>query len=138
MCLSLTIIGSASGCNMMQRIGGNTCICSGDSIVYECSLSGPGYTVWSGTLFSCPVQRNEITLLHSRFDGVTKYYNTTNRSIVVHSVDSENNCFTSLLTFSADSTMNSSTVSCIHDNETSLITIGSPTVIIGTGKIKKC
>ena len=122
----------------MQRIEGNRCICSGDRIVYECSISGPGSTVWSGTLFRCPVQRDEIILLHSRFGGVTKYCNTTNRSITVHSLDIENNCFTSRLYFSADSTMNSSTVSCIHDNEINLITIGSPTVIIGTGKIKKC
>ena len=127
--------GPASGCNMMRRIGGNDCICSGDRIVYECSLSGPGSTVWSGTLFRCPAQQNEIFFLHSRFDGLTKYCNITNRSLAAHAVKRENNCFTSLLNFSADPSMNNSTAMCIHDNEMDSITIASQTLIVITGKI---
>ena len=127
-------IGMASGCNMMQRIGGNTCICSGDRIIYECSVSGPGATVWSGSLFQCPAQQDELFLLHSIFDGVKKYCNTTNRAVVVHSVSHENNCFTSQLEFSADPSMNYSTVMCTHDNEVDLIAIASQTLIITIGK----
>lgn len=119
----------------MQRIGGNECVCPGDRILYECSIFGVGSTVWNGTLFYCPAQNNEICLLHSSFDEMTMYCNTTNRSVAVHAIKSENLCFTSQLTFSADAGVNQSTVTCVHDNEVDLRIIGSHTVIVTTGKM---
>ena len=126
--------GSVSCCNTMRRIG-SECVCPGDRILYECSLSGGGSTVWKGTLFHCPTKFNELFFLHSRFDNVTEYCNSTSRSIAAHAIQIENHCFTSQLTFSADPGMTGSTVMCVHDKGDNSTIIGSHNVTITTGKL---
>ena len=128
---------STSNCNLMRRVGESECICPGDKIRYECSISGPGSTVWNGTLFHCPAQHNEIFLLHSRFDGAIKYCNSTDRFITAHAIKRENFCFTSQLTFNVNPGVKQTTVSCVHDDEVDLMlsVIDSHTVTITTGKL---
>ena len=126
-----------SDCNVMRRIGETECVCPGDEIRYEWSISGAGSTVWNGTLFHCPAQRNEIFLLHSRFEGAIKYCNSTNRSIAAHALKPENFCFTSQLIFNANAAVNRFTVTCAHDNEVDLMLsiVDSHTVTVTTGKL---
>lgn len=126
-----------SNCNVMQRVGENECVCPGDEIRYECSISGAGSTVWSGTLFNCPAQQNEIVLLHSRFDGAIKYCNSTNRSIAAHATEHEDVCFTSQLIFNASTAVNPSIVTCVHDDGVGLISsiVDSHTVTVITSKL---
>ena len=129
------IIGT-SNCNVMQRVGENECVCPGDEIRYECSISGAGSTVWNGTLFHCPKQKNEISLLHSRFHG-TGYCNSTNESIAAHAIKRENICFTSQLIFNVNTAVNPFTITCAHDNELDLMPsiIDSRTITVTTSKL---
>jgi hypothetical protein len=122
---------------MMRRVGENECVCSGDEIRYECSVSGPGSTVWNGTLFHCPTQKNEIFLLHGRFNGTIKYCNSNDRFIAAHAIKRENLCFTSQLIFNASTAVNPSTITCAHDNEVDLMPsiVDSHTVTVTTGQL---
>ena len=126
-----------SNCNVMRRVGEDEGVCPGDEIRYECSISGPGSTVWNGTLFHCPTQKNQLFLLHSRFEGAIKYCNSTNRYIIAYAIKRENFCFTSQLIFNANTAVNPFTVTCAHDNEVDLMPsiVDSHTVTVTTGKL---
>ena len=104
------------------------CVCPGYSVVYECSVDGVGFTLWSGSLFNCSLSGNEIILSHSMFiDGVTKNCNDGN--IIGESIQVNFSTYVSQLTIlTYRPAFNGRNISCSLDNE-------GMTTIIGTAEL---
>ena len=61
------LIASGSECNSIRLTSANACVCSGDTLYYEYSVTGGIATVWKGSAFDCSQKRNEITVPHGEF-----------------------------------------------------------------------
>ena len=109
------------------------CICEGYSAVYECTVEGPGSTVWKGGSFrDCP--NNRITLFHSQFRSGTN--GTCNAgSVVGRSVRVEGSCYTSQLNIITSPDVVGTTIFCAYDDGLNEMDIGNSTVTLTTGTI---
>ena len=123
--------GSESTCNFITLTNTKECYCPGDTLIYECSIAGGGVTVWKGTAFDCHDQRNEVSFLHSRFNGSLRC-SGADRELVARTLSVESNCYSSQLNVTVSSNLNGTSVKCVYDNGTDEIEIGSENVnIIG-------
>ena len=114
------------------------CVCAGDIITYECSVIGGESTVFRGSALNCT--NSEIILLHSRFspsasDDSDATVNATANSIVCNEgeivargITVENGTYTSQLCIAFYNKLNGKSVSCIIDNGTTEISVGSVTL----------
>ena len=100
-------------------------------LTFECQVTGVGSTIWTGTAFMCTsVSRNEIILLHSRFNESTKVNGTCNNgSIAAESIEVNGNNFTSQLNVTFDSFLIGKTVVCVHDDGTNTSVVANYTII---------
>ena len=101
------------------------CLCPGETVTFECSVIGRGSTVFLGSAFDCKNSRNEIRLLHNRYNRTTGTNGTCNNGAIMgHSLRFEDNHYISQLhiTVSYDLV---GTVECIHDNGTTTKTVGN-------------
>ena len=97
-------------------------------LTFECQVTGLGSTVWTGTAFMC--NSNEITLLHNRFNKLTKVNGTCNNgSITAESIEVNGNNFTSQLNVTFDSFLIGKTVVCVHDDGTNTSVVANYTII---------
>ena len=93
---------------------------------------GPGdITVWKGSAFDC--SSNEIALIHSLFGSDTQSQTIAagecnNGSIRAHSVQVEDNCYTSQLNITVNADMIGKTIECAHDDQSTESVIGTLTV----------
>ena len=95
------------------------CVCPGDTLTYECTVTGLGSTIWTGTAFECPLTSNEIILLHSRFTSVYGASRSCNNGdIVARSLSVEGNNYTSQLNVTITPFIAGKTVECLSDNGT--------------------
>ena len=95
-------------------------------MTFECNITGGGTTVFQGSGFHCQSSRNEIKLLHSRFNSSGGTNGTCNNGAIVgQSKNVENNVYTSLLYITISSDLIGSTIECLYDNGTSTETVGS-------------
>ena len=108
----------------------NGCVCPGDTLTYQCTVTGNGSTVWTGSAFICPSSNEEIVLLHSRFESANK--SCTNGAIVGQSVSVVGNLYTSQLNVTVTPDTAGKTVVCISDNGTATMLLFS-LVIPSTG-----
>ena len=109
------------------------CICQGYNATYECSVVGPGSTVWRGSSFQ-GCSNNRITLFHSQFPGGT--VGTCNSGAIVgHSVRVESICYTSQLNIFIGADVIGTTVFCSYDNGLNEIDIGNTTITLTTGML---
>ena len=105
-------------------------VCAGQQLLYECTVVGPGTTIWEGSAFQCA--GGSILLSHSQFlSGITDVCN--NGDIVGRSLSVDNNCYTSQLSITTDVTMDGETILCVHNNRSKDITIGASTIDIIVG-----
>lgn len=106
-------------------------VCAGQQLIYECTVVGPGTTIWEGTVFRCA--GGSVLLSHSQFlSGTTDVCN--NGRIVGHSLSViDNNCYTSQLSITTDVTMDGESVQCVHNNRERDITIGTRIIDIIIG-----
>ena len=109
------------------------CTCPGHAIIYDCSITGPGTTVWRGSAFNCT--GNEITLRHSRFESGGTAGECNNRAIVGYSLHKVDNSYTSRLNISVITEMNGRSVECIYDNGSNTSLIGRDVITITTGTL---
>lgn len=58
-------------------------VCLEDVLIFECSVTGTGATVWRGSVFNCESKSNEISLLHSRFNTNISTISSCNDGAVV-------------------------------------------------------
>ena len=115
----------------------NGCICSGDTVTYECTVVGDngGITVWMGDFFRCPNGRREIGLLHSDFisgQGGGEYSARicNNGNVVGRIVGAENGYYTSQLNVTLTSDIIGQSIACAYDNGT-IHRVGSLRVAAG-------
>ena len=82
-------------------------ICLGDTLAFECTVTGGVATVWEGSIFECNASNNEIVLLHSRFNSIIGATRSCNDhgDIVAQGVHIENNQYTSQLNVTLNSNM---------------------------------
>ena len=109
------------------------CICRGYNATYECSVVGPGSTVWRGSGFQ-GCSNNQITLFHSQFSegtvGICNFGTILGRSVRV-----ESNCYTSQLNIFVGADVIETTVLCSYDNGVNEIDIGNTTITLTTGML---
>ena len=95
------------------------CTCPGYEAVYECTVNGPGATVWRGTaLEECT--GGKIVLRHSDFESGYNLNKTCGASgpVVGRALSVANDSYTSQLTINVSQHLNGSTIECASDNET--------------------
>lgn len=91
----------------------NDCGC----VIYECTVSGEGAIIWTGSAFDCISTGNEIALLS--FDQ---------QSVVCNNgLKAQRNNYTSLLMIT-DSSLSGKNTECIYYNETNPEVIGKSSI----------
>ena len=80
----------------------NDCICSGQTLMFECNVIGAGSTVWSGSAFNCPL--GEIVLCRTQFTGSTGAC-SGEVQIVALGISVDDNCYTSWLNVTLSSSV---------------------------------
>ena len=70
------------------------CTCLGHTQILECTVCGPGATVWQGSALQC--QSSEIRLRHSQFINSQVTGECNDGAIVAKSVGSQDGCYTSV------------------------------------------
>ena len=108
------------------------CICQGYNATFECSVVGPGSTVWRGSGFR-DCTNNRITLFHSQFTGGTVGI-CNDGAIVGRSIGVENDCYTSQLNVFVSSDVIGTSVFCSYDDGLNEFDRGNLTVTLTTGK----
>ena len=86
------------------------CVCPGDTLTYECTVTGGILTIWTGTAFECPSINNEILLLHDTYGSVSGSCN--NGDIVARSLSAEGNNYTSQLNVTITPETAGKTIEC--------------------------
>ena len=107
------------------------CVCPGDTLSYECTVTGASTTIWRGSAFNC-YRYNEIVLLHSRFDTGT-YGTCNNGAIVARGLSIEGNNYTSQLNVSVTPNTVGKTIECGSDNGLRINRLFTLTIPIITG-----
>ena len=107
--------------------------CSGDKLVFECTVEGGVATVWQGYVLECDNSNDKIVLLHSRFNTGTSS-SCSSEAVVGMSIRVENNLYISQLVVRIKDGMNKLKVKCVRDdgngiNGTDLI--GQQNITIG-------
>ena len=113
-----------------------TCSCVGQSILFNCTAVGDGFTVWSGSAFTCA--GGEITLTHNaRF---TQSEGSCTDNIVARGIADNGSAHTSQLNVTLSAGLVGMTVECMLDS-TDFINIGVHTLMdqrsIGPGRNKQ-
>ena len=118
-------------CKFIDAVSSRRCLCPGDTISYECTVTGTevGSTVWTGSAFNDA----EIVLLHRRFHQGTRNVYMYRNSIVARSLSVEGNNYTSQLNVTVTPATAGKTIGCIHDNGTHEIFIFSSIIPTITG-----
>ena len=112
----------------------NDCTCQGHNVIYECTVSGNGATVWKGSAFDCSLPNNEITIFHTiNYTSERPQTCNGNGAIIVHAIGAENNSYISQITIQVSAEFNGTTVVCAHDNGTDTTEIASAILNITTG-----
>ena len=107
------------------------CTCPGNDIVFECTVTGNGATVWKGTaLEECANSR--IVLRHSEFESGYSISQTCGASgpVLGRTFSVVNDSYTSQLTINVSQHLNGSTIECASDSGRQ---VGSRQVLITTG-----
>lgn len=106
----------------------NSCSCIGQTVTFECIVTGGTITVWSGSAFMC--EGNEISLRHGRFTNSEAIGSCNDEAIVGRGVASNGTQFTSQLDVILSSELLGDTVSCSVED-------GSNLNITGTANLAK-
>ena len=92
------------------------CVCPGDTLTYECTVTGGIATFWTGTAFDCPAGGNDIILRHSLFTLVNGVSGSCNNGVTVaRSLAAEDNNYTSQLNVIITPETAGKTIECFGD-----------------------
>ena len=106
------------------------CGCPGQNVSYSCTVNGGVFTKWSGTAFMCG--GNEIILRHNDFEGSVRECN--NGAIAGYGTQIDGDCYTSRLDVTLSPELNGRTVTCSVDDGNNVMSMGTRTLMITTGK----
>ena len=125
-------------CNTLTKLNESECICPGISaLLYECAVTGPGTTIWSGSALLPYINSvNTFQLRHSRFNinMTSTVCEVAEGEAIACSIGVFNNMYISQLRLTASLELNNKSVECIHDNGDNETLAGSDTIFITTGK----
>ena len=116
------------------------CVCPGHELRLQCTVVGPGFTIWKGSAFNCSSTSDKIDLRHTQFESGSTKKGCNNGTIIIHDInktsDSDGDKFISQLTIQLDVNggLDGRTVECLHDNLTQRITINTYTIHYTRGK----
>ena len=99
-------------------------------MIFACSIAeGGGLTVFQGNLLECDSSRNEIALLHSRFNTTSAATNGTCNNGRVHGyslpINDSEPCYISQLYVMVNPDMIGKSIKCAYDNGTTAKEIGN-------------
>ena len=107
------------------------CTCLGYTHIFECTVCGPGSTVWQGSALQCP--SSKIILRHSQFNSQA-HGQCNDGAIVTSSVGTQDGCFTSILSVMIGQEMINRTIECAYDNiQTGKLIINQTTLRLTQG-----
>ena len=117
------------------------CVCPGHELRLQCTVVGPGFTLWKGSAFNC--SSNQIILSHTQFENGDPTRGCNNGRIIARGInktsDSDGDKFISQLTIQlgVNDNLDGRTVECVHDNLTHSTTINTYTIHYTRGKYMK-
>ena len=118
------------------------CVCPGHELRLECTVVGPGFTIWRGSAIDCtPSYYNRIILRHTQFESGTSG-GCNNGRIIGRSInttsDSDAIQYISQLIIQLDESgsLNGRTVECAHNYNVQTTIIGRHTIIACTRGIQ--
>lgn len=130
----LSVSSRNSGLSLISQ-----CICPGYNATYECSISGIGRTIWTGTGFrNCPGNVDRIILRHNQFSSLGGAIGTCNSGTIVgQSIGVQDaDCYISQLDVFVTSDIVGTTIVCSHDNGSAeFMEVGRSTLTTTTGTI---
>ena len=115
---------------------GTQCACIGERLTYNCNVVGSGTSVWSGTVFDCPMDGSLIILRHSQFASNRAFGICNNGDIVGRGVRVVNDCYMSQLNVTVRESYNNKTIQCISNLNEGMRTVGQSTLSIVSGMCK--
>ena len=111
-----------------------SCTCPGQQLIFECTASGSGATVWRGTaLNQCP--GGQVFMRHSEFQS-GRTWTCNGQNVIVGrtvAISVSNRSYTSQLEVTVSNGLNGREVQCFYDNGTIHFIIGVRTIQITTG-----
>ena len=113
----------------------NVTACRGDTLTFECPVNGIGSTVWKlGSASKCTPTNNEIILLHSRYNNASGDCSEGDVVAYAEIIYSSNNNYLSQINVTVTSayTGTTFTITCDHDNGTTVIKVSNWTVSISS------
>ena len=116
------------------------CVCPGHELWLQCTVVGPGFTIWKGSAFNCSSTSDEIFLRHSQFESGKVIRGCNYGRIIARGInktsDSDGDKYISQLTIQlgVNDSLDGRTVECVHDNLTQRITINTYTIHYTRGK----
>ena len=115
----------------------NTCVCphTGYNLTFQCTTTGSGNTLWTGSAFNCNEYGDEISLEHSLFN--TKGVIRDCGNFTGHSLSVENNSvtYTSQVSVPFSLDLIGQSIQCFHDSTQNIVIVGNSTISITTGRL---
>ena len=129
--LDVNIVGSQQ--NSLHAVISAGCLCSGDTVTFECIAVGPGITLWQGSAFmNC--ESNNIVLLHSQFLSSMGTSGTCNDGAIIGwSLTVDNNCFISRLNVTMSTELQDRYIECVYDDGIHPLSVGLSKMLRLTG-----
>ena len=94
------------------------CVCPGHELRLQCTVVGPGFTLWKGSAFDC--SPDKIQLHHSQFENGSPTRGCNNGTIIARGINkTSHDKFISQLTIQLDinDSLDGTTVECVHDHQ---------------------
>ena len=117
------------GCNRLMPSESRLCVCVNQGLTFNCTINGTGITEWSGTsIIGCS---DGLLLRHVRFRNGTM---GSCGQISAWSIGVDNGCYSSQLTTTATTALNSTLMQCIHNFEGKRNIIGTVSLTVISGE----
>ena len=119
----------------LTRITKSTCICSGQQLVFECTIAGSEiqFTVWRGSALDCS---SGLSLSHGRFSGSGYENGTCNNGAIMAQINSINgSCSTSRLIVNTSLSLDGESIKCAYDDGTVETDVDTQIIRISKGLI---
>ena len=103
------------------------CLCSGETITYQCSVPAGIATVWRGSAFNCPSISNAVVLHHSQYTSDNSSGECSGHDIRGQGISAANSTYVSILNVTVNSNYSyyqNKMIECVYSDGSQLIPIG--------------